>query len=142
MENGSLARELERLERLLTSAPRPEPSVALRRRVLGSMGSQLRRQRRVSRWRFAMALAAMLLLSLGPLLAAAHAANLVLQRRESLPSLHEVARRIQQLSPDISSEESVRRAMLIRIAAEAGCQAKLSDSYGRVLGYQSPGEML
>jgi hypothetical protein len=125
----------------------PEPSPALRERVLWGVRSQLRREQRASRWRSAAALAATLLLGLGLSLAAGHAAARALGRHDSPPPLHEIARRIQQLSPDLSPEESVRQAMLVSIAAEVGGQPNLGESYEGVLrssqgsgaGVQAPG---
>ena len=127
MEDMQLPPELERLERFLVSGPRSAPSAALRGRVLEGIRSELHREHTWSKWRFAAALAAALLVDLCLSLAVVQATCFALQQRESHPSVHEVARRIQQLSPDLSPEESLRRAVLVRIGAEMGSRTNLDD---------------
>jgi hypothetical protein len=120
--------ELERLERVLMRDPRPQPSMAFRQRVLDGMRFELRRSRRVPRWQLAAACAATFLLSVSLSLAAAQATSFVLQPGQSAPPVREVAKRIQELLPDISPEESLRRATLIEIAAQVGCGTSLGDT--------------
>ena len=130
MAERKLPRDLERLERLLACGPRPEPSAALRQRVLGGVQSELHREDVLLRWRCATALAATVLLALGLSLAAVQTTAFALQPRRSPPSVHEVARRLRQLSPDLSPAESVREATLLQIGAEVGCRTKLGDQLG------------
>ena len=124
MKEIQLPADLERVERLLLCAPLAEPSAALRRRVLDdvraelrqcvldSLRSELRRQRAWSKWRFAAAVAATLLVALGLSLGVA------LQQRESTPTLSDIAWQIQQISPQVSEKDSLHQAML-RIGDEA-----------------------
>ena len=65
MENGQLAAEVERLERLLASGPRSEPSPALRERVIRGAVREVRRQRvLLLAWASAATVAATVVLSL------------------------------------------------------------------------------
>jgi hypothetical protein len=127
VESFQLPPELEQLERLLASGPRPEPPAALRRRVLGSVGFELHRESLSPRWRFAAAFAATLLVGLGLSLGVLQATSFALQPRPSPPSVYEIARRLQELSPALSREESLRQATLRQIAAEAGGRTPLGE---------------
>jgi hypothetical protein len=127
MEHLQLSPELERLERLLVGGPRPEPSAALRRRVLGGVKSELRSERILPRWRFAAAFAATLLVGLSLSFGVLQATSFALQQRELSPSVYEVARRLQQLSPGLSREESLRQAVLRQISAEVSCRTPLGE---------------
>ena len=102
MEDSQFPPELERLERLLTCGPRPEPSAALRRRVLGGVQSELRSERIWPKWRFAAAFAATILVGLSLSLGVLQATGFAVQQRQSPRSVYEVARRLQQLSPGLS----------------------------------------
>jgi hypothetical protein len=130
MEDLQLPPELERLEHFLARGPRARPSAALRQRVMADVRSELHRRVVVPKWRFVAAFAATFLMGVSLSLAVAQATSIALQPRESAPSLREVAKRIRHLSPDLSPEESVRRAMLLEIAARAGCRTSLSDKLG------------
>jgi hypothetical protein len=130
MNHLQLPPELERVERFLTCGPRPEPSAALRRRVLSDVRSELRSERVLPRWRLAAAfatLAATLLVAISLLLGVLQATSFALQQRESSPSVYEVARRLQVLSPTLSREESLRQAALRQIGADGSCQTPLGD---------------
>jgi hypothetical protein len=127
MEDFHLPPELEPLERLLACGPRPQPSAALRRRVLGNVRSELRRERILPRWRFAGAFAAILLLGLSLSVGVLQATVFARQHRESPPSVYEVARRLQELSPGLSRPESLRQAVLRHIGAEVNCQTPLGE---------------
>jgi len=129
MKAIQLPADLERVERLLLSEPLAEPSAALRRRVLDdvraelrqcvldSLRSELRRQRARSKWCFAAAVAAILLVSLGVL----QATSVALQQRESTPTLADIAWQIQQISPQVSEKDSLHQALLRQIGDEASC---------------------
>lgn len=110
--------ELEHFERLLTES-RPDPSDALRERVMGDMRSQLRRQRVVRRLRFAGGMAAALLIGVGLSLATGRVTDYYAQDSQR-PSVHALAAEIQKQSPELSPEEAMRRAMLVQIAAQSG----------------------
>jgi hypothetical protein len=127
MENPELPRELERLQRVLACGPQPEPSAALRRRVLRGVRTGLRSQRVLPRWRFAAAFATTLLAGLGLSLGVLQATVFAIQQHELSPSVCEVAKRLQQLSPGLSEEESLRQASLRQIGVEANCQTPLGD---------------
>jgi hypothetical protein len=127
MENLQLPPEFEPLERLLACGPRPEPSTMLRQRVLSGVRSELRGDHMALEWRFAAAFAATLLVGLSLSLGVLQATSFALQQRESSPSLEEVAKRLRQLSPGLSRDESLRQAVLRLVGAEARCQTPLGD---------------
>ena len=127
MEDLQLPPELERVERLLACGPRPEPSAALRRRVLGGVRSELRSGPFYPRGGLPAAFAATLLVGLGLSLGVLQATGFALQQRESPPSVYEVARRLQQLSPGLSREESLRQAAIRHIGAEVSRQTPLGE---------------
>lgn len=127
MEDSQLPPELEGLQRFLACGPRPEPSAALRRRVLGRVQSELHRERTARNWQFAAAFAATLLVGLSLSLGVLHASSFALHQRESPPSVFEVARRLQVLSPGLSREDSLRQATLRHIGAEVSGRTTLGD---------------
>jgi hypothetical protein len=141
METSQLSPELERLERLLAFGPRPEPSTALRERVLDDVRAELRhcvldrlrrellREQRRSSWRFAAACAATLLLGLSLSLGAMHAAGFALQPPASTPTVYDVARQLQQLSPEVSQRDLLAQATLRQIGAEASCGKILNNIF-------------
>jgi hypothetical protein len=111
---------LERqLERFLSCGPRPEPSVALRRRVLSDARSELRRGRFLPQWRFAATFAATVLVVLGLWLGMLQATSFALPSYGGPLPVEEVARRLQVLSPNLSQEDSVLQAKYRQICAEA-----------------------
>lgn len=129
MENAPLPTELERLEHRLTHGPRSAPAAVLRWRVLAGVQSELHRQLVSLRWRFAAAVAATVLAILSFSLAAAQATSFARQQHESTLAVREVAKQIQHTLPDISPEESLRRAMLLEIAGQVGCRPTLGDEH-------------
>jgi hypothetical protein len=112
MDNLPLPPELERVERFLARGPRPAPSASLRRRILGDVRSELRRERLSPRWRFAAVFAATVLVELCLSLSIMQAVKYGWRQRETSPAVVDVARQLQQLSPGLSHEESLRQAKL------------------------------
>jgi hypothetical protein len=131
MKEIQLPPDLEQMERLLLREPRAKPSAALRRRVLDDvraelrqsvldgLRAELRRERTLSTWRFAAAIAVSLLVSLSLLLSVLQATSFALQQREFAPSLSDIARQIQVISPQVSEKDSLHQAMLRQIGNEA-----------------------
>jgi hypothetical protein len=141
MDHLHLPSELERVERLLARAPRPEPLTALRRRVLDDVHEELRHcvlhrlraellreQRRASR-RLAAACAAALLVAVGLSLGVMHAAGVPLKTPASAPSVADVAWQLQQLSPQISQRDSLLQATLRQVGPDAGCGDLLKNLF-------------
>jgi hypothetical protein len=89
--------------------------------------SDLARTRHLPAWRFAAAIAVTLLVGLGFSLCIMQTTAFGLQRRESPLSLDEIAMRLQQLSPGLSRQESLRQAALRQIGVEANGQTPLGD---------------
>lgn len=135
MEDLQLPHELQRLERYLARGPRPAPSAALQRRVLrgvrselhNDMRSELRGRRTLPTWRLVTAFAASFLVWLSLSLGVLQATGFALQQRDVSLSVSEVAWRLQQLSPGLSREESLRQATLRQIGAEVSCATPLGD---------------
>jgi hypothetical protein len=86
--------------------------------VLGSVRSELHRTAAWPKWRFSLAFAAVLLVGFGLSLSVLQATTLALQPNPSPPSVYEIARRLQELSPGLSRDESLRQATLRQIGAE------------------------
>ena len=138
MKEIRLPAELEQVERLLLCEPLAEPSAALRRRVLDDvraelrqsvlegLRAELRREQRRSKWRFVAAAAAVLLVGLGLSLSVLQTTSFALQQREFTPTLSDIARQIQQISPQVSQRDSRRQAMLRQIGDEASCGTAVS----------------
>jgi hypothetical protein len=120
--------ELDGLERRLSRGPRPEPSAALRLRVLRGVRSALWRQYLAAKCRFAAAFAAIVLLAMGLSLGVRQATAAAWQQRESRISIATVARQLQTLSPGLSREQSLRLAASRHIGAAAGGQLPLGDT--------------
>jgi len=127
MEDLELPAELQRLQRLLACGPQPEPSAALRRRVLRGVRTGLCRQRVLPKWRFAAAFAATLLVGLSLSFGVLQATVSAMQQHERPPSVDEVAKRLQQLSPALSREESLRLAALRQISVQYGHETPLGE---------------
>jgi hypothetical protein len=133
MDNSRFPAELERVERLLACAPRPEPSAALRQRVFGDVHEELRHcvlhrlrvqllreQKRASR-RFAVACAMTLLVAVGLSIGIMHAAGVPLKPPISAPTVADVAWQLQQLSPHISQKDSLLQATLRQVGPQSAC---------------------
>lgn len=127
MESFSLPPELEDLQRLLACGPRPEPSAALRQRVVGGMRIELHCEGTAGSWQYAAAFAATVLLGLSLSLGVLQTTSFALQQRLPAPSVEEVARRLQVLSPSLSREDSLRQAALRHIGAQLSGRTMLDD---------------
>jgi hypothetical protein len=141
VDHSHLPSELERVERLLACAPRPEPSLALRRLLLGEIHEELRHcvlhrlraellrgQRRASR-RLAAACATALLLVVGLSAGIMHAAGVPLKPPASAPSVVDVAWQLQQLSPQLSEKDSLLQAALRHVGPDAACGDVLKNLF-------------
>lgn len=119
MDELQLPPELEQLERLLASGPQPSP--ALRERVLRRMRGELRLERRtrmrtVPAWRAAAAFAATLLVAMTLWMGVLQATAIATQHVQTPPSLEEIAQQLRQLSPTLSQPEALRQAFLRQIS--------------------------
>jgi hypothetical protein len=127
VETFGLPPELEALEHVLACGPRPEPSAGLRRRVLGSLRSELHCEPTSRNWQFAATFAATVLLGLSLSLGVMQTTSLALQQSPPALSVDEVARRLQVLAPSLSREDSLRQAALRHIGAEASGPTTLGE---------------
>lgn len=142
MEDLQLPPELEQIERCLREGPRPRPSSTLRYRVVTGVRAELRSRQirwysapawQVLRhstplWQVLVAFAASFLITITLTLTIVQACRYFFGSYKPASSIGDVAKEIRQLSPDISSEESVRRAALVGIGTEVGSWSPLSDS--------------
>jgi hypothetical protein len=127
MEYELLPPELEHLERILAGGPRANPPAALEARVLGGVRSALRRRRIVRRWLSSAAFAATIFVAITLSPCVLQATGLAPQQSEPSVSIEEIARRLQQLAPRLTREDSLRQAALREIGADANCQTPLGD---------------
>jgi hypothetical protein len=149
MENSRLPPDLERLECLLACGPRPEPSAALRQRVLDdvraelrqrvldNLRAELRRENARVRWRVAAACAASLLVGLSLSLAFVQVAGFGLQAPTTTPTIADVARQIQQISPEATRQTSLNQARLRQIA-DASCGVILNNLFAETKSHHDP----
>ncbi len=141
MDHSRLHPELEHVERLLTCAPAAEPAAALRRRVLDDVHEELRycvlhrlraqlirEQKRASR-RLAVASAATLLVAVGLSVGAVRAVGVPLKPSASAPSVANLARQLQQISPEMSQRDSLVQATLRQVGPDAACRDLLKNVF-------------
>ena len=114
MGNWQLTPELERLERDLAVRPRLEPSAEWQQWLMHSVRSELRRAQSNTRWAFALAVAATVLVWLNLSLSATQATDCGFAPIELKESIAAVAQEIRQLLPELSAEEAMRQAILLR----------------------------
>jgi hypothetical protein len=114
MEEGPLSIELQELEGALASRPLSGPSALLREKVLGEVRRRATLERGRSRWRFAVAAAAGVLLWLNLSLVATHTTDCGLRQDNPGESLETACRHIEKLVPGLSPEEARRQAILLR----------------------------
>jgi hypothetical protein len=142
MVNSNNSPELDPLERLLTRGPRPLPSAGLRQRVLDGIRSELRRNmfntirmelrrdRIRSKWRFAAAFSATILVCLGISLGVMRSTRHSPSQQAASPSIDDVAWRLQQISPGLSKKESLLQASLRQIGDDPKSSTTLCDILG------------
>lgn len=125
--------DLEGVERLLAAGPQPEPAPALRQRVLHHVRTELHRSAPVlyrsmtvesrrndvlPRWRLAAAAAAIVLVWASLSLTAAQVVFAAFQPQEPRRAVTNIAKQIQELSPDFLPDESLHEARLLQLAGE------------------------
>lgn len=128
MDNGQLPSDLQQLEVDLGNRSLPKPSDNLRQRVLDDLRTRLRSERSRSRWQFAAALAATVLLWMNLSMSATQATDFGLRRREPTESVETMAKQIAQLAPELSPEDARREAILLRAGVNLICLPDLSKT--------------
>ncbi len=123
--------ELQRLEQALSARPRGQPSDELKQRCLGGIRAELRKQQARSRWTFAVAVAATVLVGLNLSLSASQATDFGFRLVGQQPSLEEAAEEIRLLLPDVSPQEAMQHAILLQSGAKI---LPIPDVAGRVTG--------
>jgi hypothetical protein len=127
MAHYELPPELEDIERMFMREPRPEPGADLRWRILCDVSSELSRMRNARIGRWILGFAAIFLVGLGISWGAILATQTWIQPNPVSPSLDNVADRLQQISPNLTHEESLRQAGMRHITIEAGCPSFYGD---------------
>jgi len=128
MEEWQLSVELQELERALAGRPLPGPSAHLREKVLGDVRRRLPPERVRSRWRFAVAAAAAVLVWLNLSLVATRTTDCGLRPAGPGESIETACRQIEQLLPELSPEQSRRQAILLRAGSALVLCPDLSSS--------------
>ncbi len=112
-DDFQLPPELQRLERALLALPREQPSSQLKERCLHSLRVELGRPQSGSRWAFAIAIAASVLVGLNLSLSATQATDYGYRRDVRQLSVEKTAAEIRRLLPDVSPREAARQAVLL-----------------------------
>ena len=128
MEEWQLSAELQELERALAGRPLPGPSAHLREKVLGDVRRRPPPDRGKTRWQFAVAVAATVLLWLNLSLAATRATDCGLRPGGPGQSIETARRQIEELLPELSPEQSRRQAILLRAGSALVLCPDLSSS--------------
>jgi hypothetical protein len=116
-EDFSLSPELQRVEQDLAARRRAEPSGQLKEQCLRTLRAELRRQATRSRWTFALAAAASVLVGLNLSLSASQATDYGFQLDGRQRSVQRTAEEIRRLLPEVSPQEAMRQAVLLRAGA-------------------------
>jgi hypothetical protein len=117
MNDFPLPPELQRIEQELAARPRGGPSLQLKERCLGGLQTELRRQRAGSRWAFAVAVAATVLVGLNLAISAGQATDFGLMRDGRQQSVQKTAEEIRRLLPEVPPQEATRQALLLHSGA-------------------------
>jgi hypothetical protein len=128
MGDMQLPSDLEQLERDLAERWLPAASSNLRERVLTDLRTRLRAERSRSRWQFALAVAATVLLWMNLSMSATQATDFGFHPGEPAESVETIAKQIEQLVPELSPEDARREAILLRAGASLICLPDLSRS--------------
>jgi hypothetical protein len=119
MDDQPLPSELQRLERDLRARPLPAASDGLRERILDSLQARVKTEESRSRWQFAAAVAATVLLWMNLSMSATQATDFGLGPREARKSVEEITQQIQQLVPEFSRDEARHRALLLHAGSQS-----------------------
>jgi hypothetical protein len=109
--------ELKKIEQELAARPHQGPSKQLKARCLGGLQSELRRQEVRSRWMFAVAVAATVLVGLNLAISAGQATDFGLRPDGRQQSIQKTAAEIRRLLPEVPPREAARQAMLLHSGA-------------------------
>ena len=129
IENFPLPPELEGLERLLAARERRQPPPEMKQRLLFGVRAELHRSQDSSRWAFAVAVAATVLVWLNLSLCATQATDCGLALRGPHQPVEDQAEQIRQLLPDLPPREAMRQAVLLRAATGVTPCPRLSGNY-------------
>jgi hypothetical protein len=129
MDDYQLPSDLQQLERDLADRWLPAASAGLRQRVLDDLPTRLRAERSRSRWQFAAAVAATVLVWMNLSMSATQATDFGLRPNEPTESIETTARQIEQLVPEFSPVEARRQAMLLRAGSNLICLPDLSKNF-------------
>lgn len=128
-EDFPLPPDLQRLEELLAARERPQPLPEMKQRLLYSVRAELRRSQVRSRWTFAVAMAASVLVWLNLSLCATQATDCGLKLNDPRQPIEDAAQQIHQLLPDLPPREAMRQAVLLRAGTGVVPCPRLSGSY-------------
>ena len=117
MGQSELPDNLGEIECWLKAMDRPEPSAALRTRVMADVRGQLRRDHRQRTWSYAATLAASVLIWLNLSLSAATVTDYRLRAHDQTEVVVCLGAGIRALLPEMSEREAARQALLLRCGA-------------------------
>lgn len=134
MENFPLPSELQWLEQHLAARQCPQPLPSARERFLCSVRAELRRSQAGSRWAFAVAMAATVLVWLNLSLCATQATDCGLKLDGPHQLVGNGAEQIQRLLPDLTPREAMRQTVLLRAGTGVIPCPRLSANYVALQG--------
>jgi len=129
MDDFPLPPELHEIERLLAARERQQPLPEMKQRLLCSVRAELGRSQVRSRWAFAVAVAASVLVWLNLSLCATQATDCGLGLGGPRQPVEDAAKQIHQLVPDLPQREALRQAVLLRGATGVIPSPRLSANY-------------
>ena len=122
MEPHELPEELAAIERQLAARPLPQPSEALRGRVMAAVRSELRTapvpaRRPLTAWKCALAAAAAVILLLNLSVMSTNSAVFALRAPGDGPDTLATAAAVRRLVPQLSQDEAIGQAVILRAGA-------------------------
>jgi hypothetical protein len=141
MNDWQLPPELEGLERQLAERSALQPNAELRRRIASGVNVQLRRERRLDSWRFAITVALVVGVWINLSLCAAQDTYFHFRLGDGRPSVEQTARQIQELLPELSESETRREAMLLQSSAYLVMQPQLDVKSSKITQLALPQDL-
>ncbi len=117
MDGNSLTPEQLALEQELLAKPRPEPPASLRERTLVHLRKELRGDRLLNRWSYAVAVSIVILIWANLSISASLATDFHLHSNSDQQAIQLRAAEIQNLLPELSQGEAYRQSLILHASS-------------------------